>query len=109
MSSHLKIGSMVDYKANIYMEHFEKLAIRSSPLKPGFWVRFVDDTNVKWDHGMENLRKIVEHLNSNLKHFQFIMEVEEHDSIPFLDVFLSRWEDGTLSHQVFWKETQYEL
>ena len=32
--------------ANLYMEAFEKSAIESFPLKPKWWKRFVDDTNI---------------------------------------------------------------
>lgn len=36
------------------------------------------------------------------------MELEEHNSIPFLDVLVIRKEDGTLGHQVFRKKTHTE-
>ena len=32
--------------ANLYMEAFERSAIGSFPLKPKWWKRFVDDTNI---------------------------------------------------------------
>ena len=49
---------------NIYMEHFENKSIDSWPLKPRNWKRFVDDTNVIWQHGRENLECFLNHLNS---------------------------------------------
>eukprot|EP00253_Pinus_taeda_P009010 PITA_09010 len=36
--------------ANLFMEYFEKKALDSYPLKPAWWKRFVDDTNIKWTH-----------------------------------------------------------
>jgi hypothetical protein len=87
------------------MENFEQKAMSSSPLKPYLCVRYVDDTNVKWPHGRENLNKFMEHLNSQSKHIQFTMELEDHDSIPFPDVLISRKEDDSLAHQVFRKKT----
>ena len=36
--------------ANIYMEHFEKIAVDTSSLQPMFWCRYVDDTFVIWPH-----------------------------------------------------------
>ena len=37
------------------------------------------------------------------------MEIEENNSIPFLDVLVIRKEDGTLGHQVFRKKTHTEI
>jgi hypothetical protein len=36
------------------------------------------------------------------------MELENHNSIPFLDVLISRKEDVSLEHQVFHKKTYSE-
>ena len=36
---------------------------------------------------------------------KFTMELEENGKIPFLDVLISRKEDGTLGHQVYRKKT----
>ena len=30
--------------ANIYMEHFEEVALESTSLKPSIWLKYVDDT-----------------------------------------------------------------
>ena len=42
--------------ANLYMEKFEKEALKSYPLKPSLWKRYVDDTNVIWPHGENELK-----------------------------------------------------
>ena len=83
---------------NLYMEHFEKKALASYPLKPDWWKRFVDDTNIKWAHGKENLEGFFNHLNSISTEIKFTMEVEENRSISFLDVLVTRNEDGTPGH-----------
>ena len=49
--------------ANLYMERFERQAIESFPLKPKRWKRYIDDTDVVWPHGTDNLEKFLEHLN----------------------------------------------
>jgi hypothetical protein len=38
--------------SNIYMEHFEKLALGSAQCKPLLSLRYVDDTFVVWPHGL---------------------------------------------------------
>ncbi len=41
--------------ANIFMEDFEARALSSARLLPRLWKRCVDDTNVIWPHGPEEL------------------------------------------------------
>ena len=74
--------------ANLFMENFEKKAIESYPLKPKLWKRYVDDTNVLWPYGEQELNKFFEHLNIQSVDIKFTMEVEKNGSIPFLDVLV---------------------
>jgi hypothetical protein len=39
--------------ANFYMEDYEKAALESSPLKPRYWFRYIDDNFVIWPHGSD--------------------------------------------------------
>jgi hypothetical protein len=94
--------------ANIFMEHFEKKSLDTYPLKPLRWKRFVDDTNVLWPHGKEELEKFFQHLNDISTHIKFTMELEDNGSIPFLDVLIKRKEDGNLGHAVYRKKTHTE-
>ena len=91
--------------ANLFMENFEKKAIDSYPLKPKMWKRYVDDTNVLWPYGEQELNKFFEHLNSQSVDIKFTMEVEKNGSIPFLDVLVYKKTDGYLGHKVFRKKT----
>ena len=50
--------------ANLFMEEFEKKALATATLKPGFWFRYVDDTLSSWSHGLDNLQKFLDHINS---------------------------------------------
>ena len=48
--------------ADMFMEEFEQLAITTSDHKPKIWLRYVDDTFVIWQHGLDNLRLFLDHL-----------------------------------------------
>lgn len=60
--------------ANIYMEHFEKMALDSSQFQPNLWLWYVDDTFVVWPHREETLNSFLTHLNSIRDSIQFTME-----------------------------------
>ena len=80
--------------ANLFMENFENKVIESYPLKLKLWKRYVDDTNVLWPYGEQELNKFFEHLNSQSVDIKFTMEVEKNGSIPFLDVLVYKKPDG---------------
>ena len=87
------------------MEEFEKKALATSTLKPGLWLRYVDDTLSSWAHRLENLHRFLEHINS-LHPIKFTLEMQKEDkTIPFLDVLLVVQEDGSLGHEVYRKPT----
>ena len=69
--------------ANIYMEHFEELALESGESKPATWLRYVDDTFVIWNKGRDKLLDFLEHLNSIRPSIQFTMELEEDRKLFF--------------------------
>jgi hypothetical protein len=76
--------------SNIFMEHFEKLALETAVFKPAIWLRYVDDTFVVWPHGPSRLQEFLRHLNSVRPTIQFTMEVETNNNLPFLDVLVTR-------------------
>ena len=90
--------------ANLYMEYSERKALDSFHLMPVWWKRFVDDTNLNQTHGRAEMEKFFNHLNSISSEIKFTMELEENGKIAFLDVLISRKEDGTLGHQVYKKK-----
>ena len=65
----------------------------------------MDDTNIIWPHGRESLDKSLTHLNNRSDHIKFTMEIQENNSLPFLNVLLTKKTDGSLSHQVLHKKT----
>ncbi|XP_076247886.1 LOW QUALITY PROTEIN: uncharacterized protein LOC143187549 [Calliopsis andreniformis] len=92
--------------ADIFMEHLEDRILKGAPLKPSQWFRYVDDTFVVWSHGKDTLNNFLKYINSLHPKIQFTMETEtEEQTIPFLDVLVTRKPDGTLGHQVYRKPT----
>jgi hypothetical protein len=75
--------------SNIYMKHFETVALDSAQHKSSLWIQHVDDTFVVWPHGPEQLWNFLSHLNSLGPSFQFIMEIK---SVQFL--FWTFWSSG---------------
>jgi hypothetical protein len=57
-------SSLSPIVSNIFMEHFEKLALDSAKHKPLLWLRYVDDNFVVWPLGPEQLQYFLSHLNS---------------------------------------------
>ena len=94
--------------ANLFMEDFESKALTSSRLLPMLWKSFVDDTFVIWSHGKEKLELFFLHLNNQSSSIKFTMEFECNGSLPFLDILLSRNDNGSFSHQVYRKKTHTE-
>ncbi|XP_023718596.1 uncharacterized protein LOC111870496 [Cryptotermes secundus] len=97
-------NSLSPIVSNIFMEHFEKLALDSAPYKPSVWLRYVDDTFVVWPHGSERLQTFFDHLNSLRPSICFTMETESNNAISFLDVLVIR-EKTALATQVYRKPT----
>ena len=91
--------------ANIFMEDFEQKALETARYQPKLWLRYVDDTFIIWQHGSDKLSDFLDHLNQQHPRIQFTMETETSDSLPFLDVLISKRVDGSLGHSVYRKPT----
>jgi len=68
------------------MEYLEKNPIDSFPLKPKWWLRYVDDIYSNWPHGEEKLIDFTKHLNSQCDSIKFTIEKKENNFLTFLDV-----------------------
>ena len=51
------------------------------------------------------MEDFLRHMNSQSEDIKFTMEIEEDNNLPFLDVLLTKENDGTLAHQVYRKKT----
>ena len=88
---------------NLYMEHFESLALSTAPHPPGLWYRYVDDTHTK--QKKKYVEEFTEHINNIDTHIKFTIEKEENGTLAFLDTNTTRKPDGSLKTTVFRKET----
>ena len=86
--------------ANLYMECFERKALRSAINPPWAWFIFVDDTWViqKQAHKQDFL----EHLNKIDSAIKFtVEETQDNGAIPFLDTLVTQLADNSLSFKVY--------
>ena len=89
--------------ANVYMEYFKVMALRSISLKPSMWLRYVDDTFLFWPH-QEYVQALIDDVNSIHSSIQFTMEKEQDNKLSFLDVFITST-DQWFSASVYQKPT----
>ena len=88
---------------NLYMEHFESIALSTAPHPPGWWYRYVDDTHTK--QKVAHVQEFTEHINKLDPDIKFTIEREENGSLAFLDTNTVRRTDGTISTTVYRKPT----
>ena len=88
---------------NLYMEHFEEIAISTAPQPPGWWFRYVDDTHTK--QKSEYVKEFTDHIKSIDPDIKFTIEKEEEGKLAFLDTYTVRNKDGSLSTTVYRKPT----
>ena len=77
--------------ANIFMCHFEKIWLRDCPsaFKPSYYFRYVDDTFLLFK-SEQHVKLFLEYLNAQHKNIKFTFEVETNNTLPFLDVNVTR-------------------
>ena len=76
--------------ANIFMGQLEKRFLMSVPLTPYLWLRFIDDIDMQWCQGQQNLQKVLEIANNFHSTIKFTSDISnEHffHSIFFLTLF----------------------
>jgi hypothetical protein len=83
-------NSLSPMVSNIFMEHFEELALNTAGHKPAKWLRYIDDAFVVWPHGSPRLQQFLHHFNSLRPTIKFTIEVKANDTLPFLDVLVMK-------------------
>ena len=99
------MGSLVSPTiANLYMEHFEREALRSASNPHRLWYRFVDDIWVIQQQAHKQL--FLDYTNSIDPAIKFPVEDnQENGAIPFLDTLVKPEADNSLSIKVYHKPT----
>ena len=87
--------------ANLYMEFFEEVALETTLTRHRLWKRCVDDTFCILRKG--STKGFLHHLNGVRPTIKFTVEQEEDGTLPFLDMLLTRREDGSLDVSVYRK------
>ena len=85
------------------MEEFEEQAITNATCKPKIWKRYVDDTFPVSDR--DHVDDFLRHLNCQQSTIRFTMEIEKDNTIPFLDITVTRDSDGLVTTTVYRKST----
>ncbi|XP_050559861.1 uncharacterized protein LOC118265684 [Spodoptera frugiperda] len=91
--------------ANIWMEHFEQLAISTATTSIKLWKRYVDDVFCIIEGGEQEVKVCLAHLNNMHAKINFTYELENERTLPFLDVKILVRADGSLGHSVYRKST----
>ena len=82
--------------ANIFMGQLEKKLIDRYPTKPTLWLRYIDDVFCVFPGDPTEARAFLHYLNQQHATIKFTADVST-STVNFLDVQVSRNQDGTLS------------
>ena len=94
--------------AIIFMHVLESRFLRSVPVKPFKWLRYIDDVFCIWTHGEDSFNDFLARLNSSDPSIHF---TEEHSQcrVPFLDVMVEKAADNTVLLDLYTKQTDTHM
>ena len=91
--------------ANIFMNNLERKAMDTfTGTKPKVYRRYVDDTFLIFSSRSDML-SFFEHMNSQHENITFTKEEENNDTLPFLDILITRQTDLSLVTSLYRKPT----
>ena len=92
--------------ANTFMGQLEKDIIDTSPLKPTYYRRFIDDVFMIWPHSKTELEQFISHMNQANDSIKFTHESSQDEAV-FLDVVYkeTKQNDTTLHTRTHIKQT----
>ena len=90
--------------ANLYMADFEEKYVYTYPKQPSLWLRYIDNIYMLWPHGLQELYKFIDHLNSRQETISFTHNISEF-SADFLDTTVKHTPGMEHSVDLFTKPT----
>ena len=93
--------------ANVFMVHLEETIVPQLSVTMTTWRRYVDDTFTIVEKG--KVSEIISVLNNFHPNIKFTHEIEQEQQIAFLDVLLTKEENGTLQTSVYRKPTNNNI
>ena len=91
--------------ANIFMCNLEKRALTNyQGILPTVHKRYVNDCFLIFGSAQQS-QVFFNYLNNQHQNIKFTMEEEQNNILPFLDIKITRKDDGILSTSVFHKST----
>lgn len=91
--------------ANIYMNNFAKQCHREFSSETIRSLRHVDDIFVMWPFGMHKLEDLYQRKNNIHRNIKFTEEIEENNTLPFLDVLLKKKNRRVGFHHTTYRNT----
>ena len=70
--------------ANIFMDRFERNALKGFYLKPFYYGTFIDNIFMIWEHGLDTLKEFINYMNSLHPTIKFTFEYSQ-NMVSFLD------------------------
>lgn len=99
----LSMGSKLSpYLANIFMCFLEE-KLKKNALFPRVWYRYVDD--VIAIIRIRQLQSVLRLINEQYETIKFTVEEESNNCLPFLDLLISKTDDGDLEFSIYRKPT----
>ena len=91
--------------ANVFLCHNEEEWLQKCPkqFSPSYYNRFMDDTFLLFS-SQDKIKKFHKYINSRHKNMTFTYEIEKDNSLPFLDILVSR-ENNIFSTAIYRKPT----
>jgi hypothetical protein len=95
--------------AIIYMEDFQQRALATCEKPPEDWPWYVDDSEALME-SIQHAEQFLAHLNSiEPESIEFMMEKEEENRLPVLDLSQEKREDGGIKFGIHYKKTHTNI